>query len=163
MTDASLRVGLISLAGVLLTLAPATLMGQAGWTVALLVPAVFFIGLPIGCGYAAVQLIFPNQARGLVSAIVIFAVAMIGLNFGSLLPGLLDDRLFHDPDKIGWSMSLTVALAGVLGLVAAAFRWRRTARTIVRRSPLQPCAQTGSCGRADCSERPWPPVRPTAR
>ncbi|HWG31240.1 MAG TPA: MFS transporter, partial [Steroidobacteraceae bacterium] len=120
LTDASLRVGLISLAGVLLTLVPATLVGQAGWTVALLVPAVFFIGLPIGCGYAAVQLIFPNQTRGLVSAVVIFAVAMIGLNFGSLLPGLLDDRLFHDPQKIGWSMSLTVGLAGVLGLVAAA-------------------------------------------
>ena len=119
-TDAPLRVGLISLAGVLLTLAPATLMPEASWTVALLVPAVFCIGLPIGCGYAAVQLIFPNQARGLVSAVVIFAVAMIGLNFGSLLPGLLDDQWFHDPNKIGWSMSVTVALASVLGLVAAA-------------------------------------------
>ncbi len=119
-SDAPLRVGLISLAGVLLTLAPATLMPEASWTVTLLVLAVFFIGLPIGCGYAAVQLIFPNQARGLVSAVVIFAVAMIGLNFGSLLPGLLDDQWFHDPNKIGWSMSVTVALASVIGLLAAA-------------------------------------------
>jgi MFS family permease len=118
--DAPLRVGLISLAGIMLTLAPATLVPQASWTVVLLVLAVFFIGLPIGCGYAAVQLIFPNQARGLVSAIVIFAVAMIGLNFGSLLPGLLDDRLFHDPYSIGRSMSVTVLLAGVIGLLAAA-------------------------------------------
>jgi hypothetical protein len=120
MTDAPLRVGMISLVGVLLTLAPAMLMPEAGWTVALLVPAVFFIGLPIGCGYAAVQLIFPNQARGLVSAIVIFAVAMLGLGVGSLLPGLLNDHLFHDELKIGWSISLTVAIAALTGLLAAA-------------------------------------------
>src|SRR5581483_12299878 len=117
-SDSALRVGLISLIGVLLTLAPAMLVPQAAWTVALLVPAVFCIGLPIGCGYAAVQLIFPNQARALVSAIVIFAVALIGLNFGSLLPGLLDDHLFHDPNRIGASMSITVSLACVLGVAA---------------------------------------------
>ncbi|MDB6011578.1 MAG: major facilitator superfamily 1 [Gammaproteobacteria bacterium] len=117
-TDSALRVGLIGLTGVGLTLAPAMLLPDAAWTVALLIPAVFFIGLPIGCGYAAVQLIFPNQARGLVSAIVIFAVALIGLGFGSLLPGLLNDHLFHDELRIGASISITVVLAVVIGLSA---------------------------------------------
>ena len=119
-TDAPLRVGLISLCGVLLTLAPAMLLPAAGWTVALLVPAVFFIGLPIGSGYAAVQLIFPNQTRGLASAIVIFAVALISLTLGSLMPAFLDDHLFHDPDRIGWSISLTVTVAALVGLYAGA-------------------------------------------
>ncbi len=118
MTDAPLRVGLMSLTGVLLTLVPAMLLPEAAWTVALLVPAVFCIGLPIGCGYAAVQLIFPNQARGLVSAIVIFAVALIGLGFGALLPGFLNDHLFHDELRIGDSISLTVAMAALVGVVA---------------------------------------------
>jgi MFS family permease len=117
-TDSALRVGLLALTGVGLTLAPAMLVPDAAWTVALLIPAVFFIGLPIGCGYAAVQLIFPNQARGLVSAIVIFAVALIGLGFGSLLPGLLNDHLFHDELRIGASISITVVLAAVIGLGA---------------------------------------------
>jgi MFS family permease len=117
-SDSALRVGLISLTGVLLTLVPAMLMSEASWTVALLIPAVFFIGLPIGCGYAAVQLIFPNQARGLVSAIVIFAVALIGLGFGSLLPGLLTDHMFHDRLKIGDAISVTVLLAATLGLAS---------------------------------------------
>ena len=115
-SDSALRVGLISLTGVGLSLVPAMLVPQASWTVALLIPAVFCIGLPIGCGYASVQLIFPNQARGLVSAIVIFAVALIGLGFGSLLPGLLTDHLFHDKLKIGYSISLTVVAAVALGL-----------------------------------------------
>jgi MFS family permease len=117
-TDSALRVSLLGLTGVGLTLAPAMLMPGAAWTVALLIPAVFFIGLPIGCGYAALQLIFPNQARGLVSAIVIFAVALIGLGFGSLLPGLLNDHLFHDELRIGASISITVVLAVVIGLGA---------------------------------------------
>jgi MFS family permease len=94
------------------------LLPDAAWTVGLLIPAVFFIGLPIGCGYAAVQLIFPNQARGLVSALVIFVVALIGLGFGSLLPGLLNDHLFHDELRIGASISITVVLAVVIGLGA---------------------------------------------
>ncbi len=116
--DAPVRVGLISLGGLLLTLAPAMLLSDAGWTVALLVPAVFFIGLPIGCGYAAVQVIFPNQARGRVSAIVIFAVALSSLAVGASLPGFLDDHLFHDELRIGASISLTVALASLTGILA---------------------------------------------
>jgi MFS family permease len=117
-SDSALRVGLIALTGIAVTLAPAMLVSDAAWTVALLIPAVFFIGLPIGCGYAAVQLIFPNQTRGLVSAIVIFAVALIGLGFGSLLPGLLNDYLFHDGLRIGASIAITVVLAAVIGLGA---------------------------------------------
>jgi MFS family permease len=117
-SDSALRVGLLGLTGVGLTLAPAMLVTDAGWTVALLIPAVFFIGLPIGCGYAAVQLVFPNQARGQVSAIIIFAVALIGLGFGALLPGLLNDHLFHDELRIGASISITVVLAAVIGLGA---------------------------------------------
>jgi MFS family permease len=117
-SDSALRVGLIALAGIAVTLAPAMLVPDASWTVALLIPAVFFIGLPIGCGYAAVQLIFPNQTRGLVSAIVIFAVALIGLGFGTLLPGLLNDYLFHDGLRIGASIAITVVLAAVIGIGA---------------------------------------------
>ncbi len=116
-SDAPLRVGLISLFGLLLTLVPAMLLSDAGWTVALLVPAVFFIGLPIGCGYAAVQLIVPNQARGRVSAVVIFAVALFSLAIGAVMPGFLNDHLFHDGYRVGASISLTVAFAALVGIL----------------------------------------------
>ena len=123
--DAPLRVGMISLAGMLLTLAPAMLLPEAGWTIALLVPAVFFIGLPIGCGYASIQLILPNQARGRVSAVVLFVVALVSLAFGALLPGFLNDHLFHDEYKIGDSIAVTVALACVVGFIAGALTLAR--------------------------------------
>ena len=117
-TDAGLRVGLISLVGVASTLSPAMLLHSAPATVALLAPAVFFIGLPIGSGYAAVQIIFSNRARGLVSAIIIFAVALIGLVLGPLLPALFSDHWFHDPQRIGDGIALTVALASAVGILA---------------------------------------------
>jgi MFS family permease len=91
-------------------------MPHASWTVMTLVVAVFFIGLPIGSGYAALQYIFPNQVRGVASAIVLFVVNFTGLGLGSLLPGLLNDRLFQDPLKVGYSIALTVAITSVFGI-----------------------------------------------
>lgn len=116
-TDATLRVGLISLLGVTFTLPAAMLMPTAALTVGTLVISVLFIGLPIGCSYAAVQLIFPNQTRGVASAVVIFIVNIIGLGLGSLLPGFFNDHLFADPMKVGHSIALTVATAGTLGIL----------------------------------------------
>lgn len=116
-TDGTLRVGLIGLLGVGLTLPIALLLPAASWTVAMLVVAVLFIGLPIGCSYAAVQLIFPNQIRGLASAVVLFIVNLSGLGLGSLLPGLFNDYLFRDEMKVGQSIALTVALAAASGAV----------------------------------------------
>jgi len=133
--EGPLRVGLISLAGMALTLAPATLMPSAGATLACLVVAVFFIGLPIGCGYAGLQLIFPNQVRGAVSAAVIFAVALIGLTLGPFLPGFFNDHLFHSERMLGSSIALTVLLACALGATAVIVtvpRYRADYRAVVR-------------------------------
>jgi MFS family permease len=114
----ALRVGLISVIGVACTLAPATMTHNVVLTISLLVPAVFFLAMPTGCGYAAVQMIFPNQSRGLASACMTFVVALLGLGFGAQLPGFFNDHLFHDGTMIGFSMALTVALSSLLGLVA---------------------------------------------
>ena len=115
-SDGTLRVGLISLIGVGITLPIAMTAPVVGWTVAILVVAVFFIGLPIGGSYAALQYIFPNQVRGVASAIVLFVVNFTGLGLGSLLPGVLNDHLFQDPLKVGYSIALTVAIASVFGV-----------------------------------------------
>jgi len=113
--DGTLRVGLISLIGVGIFLPTAMIQSQASGTVMTLVIAVFFVGLPIGCGYAALQYIFPNQIRGVASAIVLFVVNFTGLGLGSLLPGLLNDQWFQDPLKVGQSIALTVVIASSLG------------------------------------------------
>jgi hypothetical protein len=124
MTDATLRVGVISLIGVGTLLPLAVLLPTAGATIATLACGVLFVGLPIGCSYAGVQFIFPNRVRGLATAVVILIVNLMGLGLGSLLPGLFTDYLFANELKVGNSIALTIALSSAVGLTAVVLTMR---------------------------------------
>jgi MFS family permease len=115
--DGTLRVGLISLIGVGILLPTAMMAPTAGWSVGVLVVAVYFIGLPIGCSYAALQYVFPNQVRGVASAVVLFIVNFTGLGLGSFLPGFLSEYFFKDPLKVGNAIALTVVISAMFGIV----------------------------------------------
>jgi MFS family permease len=117
--DGTLRVGLINFVGVGILLPTAMVVPDVNWTVGLLVVAVWFIGLPIGCSYAALQYVFPNQVRGVASAVVLFVVNFAGLGLGSFLPGLLSEHLFKDPAKVGYSIALTALFACLFGATIA--------------------------------------------
>jgi predicted MFS family arabinose efflux permease len=116
--EGPLKVGVISAAGTLILLPLAFLVPQAGWTLAMMAPAVFFLALPMGTCVAALQRIFPNQVRGQVSAVLLFILNLGGLSLGPLLPGLLNDRLFHDGKMVGVSLALTIAGGAILMLAA---------------------------------------------
>jgi MFS family permease len=112
--EAPLRVGVISTlcAGVLFVLsmcAPGVL-----WTLVLLAPALFFLAMPVGSSYAALQFIFPNQLRGQVSALLIFTINVGGVILGPLLPGVFNDHLFKNENLVGYSLALTVGLASIV-------------------------------------------------
>jgi hypothetical protein len=47
----------------------------------------------------------------------LFVVNFTGLGLGSLLPGLLNDRYFRDPLKVGQSIAMTVVIASIIGIV----------------------------------------------
>jgi MFS family permease len=118
--EAPLRVGVLATlgAGVLFCLAMS--LPGVGWQLALLAPAYFFLAMPIGSSYAALQLIFPNQVRGQVGALLVFTLNLGGLTLGPLLPGVFNDHLFRDANMVGYSLALTVGLASALA--AALFR-----------------------------------------
>lgn len=118
--EGPLRVGVVCAIGAALLLPPAYLLTDASWTLALLAPGIFFLSLPMGTSAAALQRIFPNQVRGLVSALFLFLLNLGGLSLGPLMPGLLNDRLFHSEQMLGASLALTIGTASVLML--AAFR-----------------------------------------
>jgi MFS family permease len=136
--EGPLRVGLVSVAGVALTLVPAMLLPSAGATLALLVPAVFFLALPIGCSYASIQIIFPNEVRGAVSAVMLLVLNLFGLTLGTLLPGLLNDRLFHDDQMLGASIAITASIAALTGIVAALLTFAPYRRDFAAMHPLSP-------------------------
>src|SRR5262249_52423143 len=96
--EAPLKVGVVSTisAGVFFCLA--MILSQATWTLVLLVPAFFFLAMPVGSSYAALQLVSPNQLRGQVSALLMFTISIGGLTLGPFLVGFFDDYLFRDPN-----------------------------------------------------------------
>lgn len=116
--EGPLKVGVVSAAGTLVLLPLAFLMPDAKWTLALTAPGLFFLALPMGTSVAAIQRIFPNQVRGQVSAVLLFILNLGGLSLGPLLPGLLNDRLFHDGKMVGVSLAITIAASSILMLIA---------------------------------------------
>ena len=78
----------------------------------MLVPALFFLAMPVGSSYAALQLIFPNQMRGQVSAIMIFTINIGGLTMGPFMVGVLNDILGRE--MVGYSLAITLGLASLV-------------------------------------------------
>ncbi|HUI81653.1 MAG TPA: MFS transporter [Bryobacteraceae bacterium] len=116
--EGPLKVGVVSGIGTAILLPLAMLAPRAGWTLALLVPGIFFMALPTGTGVAALQRIFPNQVRGQVSALFLFFLNLGGQTLGPLGPGFLNDHLFHNEKMIGPSMAITIGVAAILMIFA---------------------------------------------
>ena len=116
--EAPLKVGVVSTVGAGIFFVLAMSIQQVAWTVTLLVPALFFLAMPVGSSYAALQLIFPNQLRGQVSALLIFTINIGGLIAGPWMVGLLTDAM--GDKSVGYALAITVGLASVAS--AALFR-----------------------------------------
>lgn len=117
--EGPLRIAAVSAAGAGLLLSLAMITTHLSWSLLLIGPGLFFLGLPIGTSYAAVQLIFPNQMRAQVIALFLFVVNIGGLTLGALLPGLFEDYVFRTESLIGPSLALTIAISSVGMLTAA--------------------------------------------
>ncbi|MCI0660170.1 MAG: MFS transporter [Acidobacteria bacterium] len=111
--EAPLKVGVLSTVGAGVFFGLSMNMPNLTWLLILMAPAQFFLAMPVGSSYAALQLIFPNQLRGLVSALLLFTINL-GLLTGTFLPGYLNDSLFQNEKMVGYSLTLTVVLASFL-------------------------------------------------
>jgi MFS family permease len=111
--EAPLKVG--SLAGVAtaVVFAAALFASTPFMTLLIIAPGLFFLAMPLGPSFASLQLIFPNQVRGQVSALFIFINSLCGLTLGPLLPGALNDYVFKSEKMVGVSLLLTMVVAGI--------------------------------------------------
>jgi MFS family permease len=125
--EAPMRVMVLGAIGTTLLLPVGTLLPDVRWTLAFLFAGVFALALPMGISAAALQRIFPNQVRGVVSALYLFILNIGGLSLGPLLPGVFNDYLFHNGRMIGYSLAITMGGAAVLMLITllAAYRHYR--------------------------------------
>jgi MFS family permease len=112
--EGPIRVALISAVGIFFFLTPATIVSNAQWTLILLAIGMFLMSFPMGTSVAALQLIFPNQVRGQVSALFLFVLNLGGMTMGPLLPGVFNDYLFHSEQMVGVSLALTILGASIL-------------------------------------------------
>jgi MFS family permease len=91
---------------------------------ALVTPALVFLVMPVGSVYAAMPLIIPHQLRGQASALIFLSTSLGGLMMGPFLIGFCNDNVFRNPNLIGYSLALTVAIAATISvsIFRAAYR-----------------------------------------
>jgi MFS family permease len=125
--EAPMRVMVLGAIFTLVLLPVGTLLADVRWTLAFLFAGVFALALPMGISAAALQRIFPNQVRGVVSALYLFILNIGGQSLGPLLPGVFNDYLFHNGRMIGYSLAITMGGAAILMLITllAAYRHYR--------------------------------------
>jgi MFS family permease len=92
---------------------------------------IFIMAMPLSLGPIVLQLATPNEFRGFVMAMYMFAVNIVGLGLGPLVPALFSDHLFKDEKMIGVALGLESAI--FLPLAALSLLW--LARRISPRPP----------------------------
>lgn len=74
-------------------------------------PYIFFATFPTGCAAAALLEVTPNQMRGYMIALYLFAAALIGMILGPSSIAFVTDFVFEDKMQIGRSMALVAMVA----------------------------------------------------
>jgi MFS family permease len=67
-----------------------------------------------GSTIAAILMSTPPQMRGRMGALVVIVISMVGYAIGPMVVGAFTDFLFADPQKVGWSIALTICIIGPL-------------------------------------------------
>lgn len=96
----------------------------------LMIPLVFFGGMPTGAAATMTQLIAPSHLRGMVVAVFLLWINLVGIGIGPLSIGLLNDHLFHDPLAIGRSMAIVIGCASTIGAIMLLLALRPYARAL---------------------------------
>ncbi|HMP57551.1 MAG TPA: MFS transporter, partial [Novosphingobium sp.] len=132
-TDANVRIGLVSLA----VLAPGGLLTVLSGDPALALAGnfIFLFGcaMPFGAAAAAIQEITPNQMRGQVSAIYLFGLSFFGMGFGPTIVAFFTDSVFGNDAAIGQSIAMLIVIATPIAavlLMAALRPYRETLASI---------------------------------
>jgi MFS family permease len=130
--DEPLRVAVLALAALVPGIAAMAWATETRTALALLAACSFLITLPMALFTAALQLVTPNEMRGLVAGMFVVAVSVIGLVLGPTSVALLTDRLFGDPLAVGRSLAIVSTVCGPIAIALFATgmpEYRRIARS----------------------------------
>jgi MFS family permease len=83
------------------------LMNDPFWALMCVIPTTFFATFTTGVGPSAMQELTPNRMRGLVSAVMLFVVSIIGLGIGPTAIAAATDFVFQNEQDL-WKSLLVV-------------------------------------------------------
>jgi MFS family permease len=69
-----------------------------------------------GSALAAAQIATPPEMRGRVGALMVIMINLFGYAFGPMLVGALTDFVFGDPQKVGYSIAVTILVVGPIAM-----------------------------------------------
>ena len=115
--DANVRVCMFALIALIPIGILAPLMSSAIAAMAMFYAFIFFAAFPVGCQAAALQEITPNQMRAQVTALYLFISNMCGIGLGPTFIAFFTDVVFQNDLAVGYSMSISVAIACPIGAV----------------------------------------------
>lgn len=115
--DAYLRVAAMAMAAAVPAGAAYLLVPNSHLAIALLVPPIFLMAIPIGLAPAALMQVTPSQMRGQVSALYLFTINLIGLGAGPTVVALVTDHVFRNDAMVGSSLLLVGTAANILSVV----------------------------------------------
>jgi len=86
-------------------------------------------------GLTAWQLLTPTRSQGLIIALLVAIVTLIGVGVGPVVVGLLTDRIFRDEGALGASLLSVIIVAGIAGFAAALSGCAAFARSVTSAEP----------------------------
>jgi MFS family permease len=86
-------------------------------------------------GLTAWQLLTPQRSQGLVVALLVAFVTLVGVGAGPVVVGALTDRLFVDEAGLGASLLSVIIVAGIAGCLAALYGRRAFNRSVTGTQP----------------------------
>lgn len=123
--DAAIRLYFWMLAVAPPLVAVTYLVGSAQLLFAGVLVLMLTVGASFGPALTAVQMVSPPAMRGRFGALAVLVSNLGGLALGPMLVGGLTDYVFADPDRIGWS--IIISLTGLGAAAAAVIGWARPA------------------------------------
>ncbi len=119
-TDACLRLTALGAVGIMIPAIAMPLMPTAASMAFMLFPFKFFIGFTPVLIPSAIQMVAPNHLRAQLGAVFLFAVGIIGVSMGPILPAFLSDFVFSGDRALPHALATAAA---VIGPVTFALLW----------------------------------------
>lgn len=109
---------MVVMSGVLMLLMPAfVVIPQIHVKLGLLVLHYFVVAMIVILFPAVIQLATPGEIRSQVSAVILFAINLVGIGFGPTSIALITDYVFRDDGALGFSIAVVGLSAGLIGVI----------------------------------------------